>query len=155
MEDELRKKLDRYKDEFGNTGKMNIGRRNSGSCNTGKYNSGNNNTGNHNSGCFNVGDCNSGDWNQTSFSSGCFNTEEPKIFLFNQESDWTFRDWMHSRAREVLERVPVAGQKDIQKTSQQWYEGLQQEEKDCIRNLPNFDREIFRKITGIDVGEEN
>lgn len=54
----------------------------------------------------NSGNWNSGDWNITSFSNGCFNTEEPKIYLFDKPSDWTYRDWVNSDARYILNNVP-------------------------------------------------
>lgn len=38
--------------------------------------------------------------NKTNFSNGCFNTEEPKIFLFNKPSDWTYRDWLNKSSVE-------------------------------------------------------
>ena len=68
--------------------------------NLGKGNAGLCNSGNRNSGDRNSGDRNSGDWNKTNFSNGCFNTEEPKIFLFNKPSDWTYRDWLNKSSVE-------------------------------------------------------
>ena len=64
------------------------------------------NLGKGNAGLCNSGDWNSGDWNKTNFSNGCFNTEEPKIFLFNKPSDWTYRDWLNSDARYLLNQIP-------------------------------------------------
>ena len=64
------------------------------------------NLGKGNAGLWNSGDWNSGDWNKTNFSNGCFNTEEPKIFLFNKPSDWTYRDWLNSDARYLLNQIP-------------------------------------------------
>lgn len=63
-------------------------------------------TGLCNSGDCNSGDWNSGDWNKCSFSNGCFNTVEPKIYLFNKPSDWTYRDWLNSDARYLLNQIP-------------------------------------------------
>lgn len=70
---------------------VNLGKGNAGLCNSGNRNSGNRN---------------SGDWNKTNFANGCFNTEEPKIFLFNKPSDWTYRDWLNSDARYLLNQIP-------------------------------------------------
>ena len=64
------------------------------------------NLGKGNAGLCNSGNRNSGDWNKTNFSNGCFNTEEPKIFLFNKPSDWTYRDWLNSDARYLLNQIP-------------------------------------------------
>ena len=157
-----------------NSGDWNSGNRNSGDCNSGDCNSGDCNSGNRNS-----GDCNSGDWNKTCFSNGCFNTESPKIFLFNKPSDWTYQDWLNSDARYILMNCPsnviawvwdddmtdeekeqhpeysVTGGflKHIEKETgrQMWWDGLSDRKKDIVMQLPNFDKDIFKEITGITV----
>ena len=143
---------------------VNMGKANAGLCNSGDWNS---------------GDCNSGDWNKTYFSNGCFNTESPKIFLFNKPSDWTYQDWLNSDARYILMDCPsnvllwiweddmtdkekeqhpeysVTGGflKHIEKETgrQMWWDGLSDRKKTIVMNLPNFDKDIFKEITGIDV----
>ena len=162
-----------------NSGNRNSGNRNSGDCNSGNRNSGDWNSGDCNSGDWNSGDWNSGDWNKTCFSNGCFNTESPKIFLFNKPSDWTYQDWLNSDARYILNCIPsnvlewiwsddmtdeektehpehqVTGGflKHIEKETgrQMWWDGLSDHEKEIVLNLPNFDKAIFKEITGIDV----
>ena len=162
-----------------NSGNRNSGNRNSGNCNSGDWNSGDCNSGNCNSGNCNSGDCNSGDWNKTCFSNGCFNTESPKIFLFNKPSDWTYQDWLNSDARYILMNCPsnviawvwdddmtdeekeqhpeysVTGGflKHIEKETgrQMWWDGLSDRKKDIVMQLPNFDKDIFKEITGITV----
>ena len=54
----------------------------------------------------NTGNWNTGDWNKSSFNTGCFNTEEQKITLFNKPSDMTYREWMDSDARYLLNQIP-------------------------------------------------
>ena len=160
-----------------NSGDCNSGNWNSGNRNSGNRNSGNCNSGNCNSGNCNSGDWNSGDWNKTCFSNGCFNTESPKIFLFNKPSDWTYQDWWNSNARCILMNCPsnvlswicednmtdeekeqhpeysVTGGflKHIEKETrrQMWWDGLSDKEKEIIMNIPNFDKDIFKEITGI------
>ena len=177
-----------------NSGDWNSGNRNSGNCNSGNRNSGNCNSGNRNSGDCNSGDCNSGDcnsgdcnsgdrnsgdWNKTNFSNGCFNTEEPKIFLFNKPSDWTYRDWLNSDARYLLNQIPrnvvdwiwsddmtdeekeqhpeyevVGGYLKILDESecgQLWWDSLSERYKNIIKAMPNFDKEIFEDVTGIKI----
>ena len=162
-----------------NSGDWNSGDWNSGDWNSGNRNSGNRNSGDWNSGNRNSGDCNSGDWNKTCFSNGCFNTESPKIFLFNKPSDWTYQDWLNSDARYILMDCPsnvlswiweddmtdeekeqhpeysVTGGflKHIEKETgrQMWWDGLSDRKKTIVMNLPNFDKDIFKEITGIDV----
>ena len=161
------------------TGLCNSGNRNSGDWNSGDWNSGDWNSGDWNSGNRNSGNRNSGDWNKTCFSNGCFNTESPKIFLFNKPSDWTYQDWLNSDARYILNCIPsnvlewiwsddmtdeektahpehqVTGGflKHIEKETgrQMWWDGLSDKEKEIVLNLPNFDKKIFKEITGIEV----
>ena len=165
-----------------NSGNRNSGNRNSGDCNSGDWNSGNRNSGDCNSGDCNSGDCNSGDWNKCSFSNGCFNTVEPKIYLFNKPSDWTYRDWLNSDARYLLNQIPgdvleyvwFEDMTDEEKTAHPeakttggylkqldnsecgsiWWRGLNDYEKSIIKAIPNFDKEIFKEITGVDVDME-
>ena len=167
-----------------NSGNRNSGNRNSGDCNSGNrnsgdWNSGNRNSGNRNSGNRNSGDCNSGDWNNTNFSNGCFNTVEPTIHLFNKPSSWTYRDWLNSEARylmnqiqgDILEWVYLSDMTDEEKAEHPeaettggylkeldnsecaviWWRSLNQRQKNVIMAIPNFDKAIFKEITGIDV----
>ena len=162
-----------------NSGDCNSGNRNSGNRNSGNRNSGDWNSGDCNSGDCNSGNRNSGDWNKTCFSNGCFNTESPKIFLFNKPSDWTYQDWLNSDARYILMDCPsnvlswiweddmtdeekeqhpeysVTGGflKHIEKETgrQMWWDGLSDRKKDIVMQLPNFDKDIFKEITGITV----
>lgn len=164
----------RYNSGHCNSGNFNSGRYNNGDCNSGNYNSGNYNSGNFNSGRYN-----SGHWNTTNFSSGCFNTKEAKILMFNKPSNWTFSDWWNSEARYILNNVPnnaptwirsddmtdeekekhpeyktIDGylkEIDNSKRVQPWWNNLSDHEKNVIKSLPNFDAEIFKEITGIDV----
>ena len=165
-----------------NSGNRNSGNRNSGNRNSGDCNSGNRNSGDWNSGDWNSGDWNSGDWNKCSFSNGCFNTVEPKIYLFNKPSDWTYRDWLNSDARYLLNQIPgdvleyvwfedmtdeekaahpeakttggYLKQLDNSECGSIWWRGLNDYEKSIIKAIPNFDKEIFKEITGVDVDME-
>ena len=157
-----------------NSGNRNSGNRNSGDCNSGDCNSGNRNSGNRNS-----GNRNSGDWNKCSFSNGCFNTVSPKIYLFNKPSEWTYQDWLNSEARYLLNQIPgdvleyiyFSDMTDEEKAAHPeaettggylkildnsecaviWWRGLSDRQKAVITAIPNFDKAIFKEITGIDV----
>ncbi len=153
----------------GNTGYWNSGNHNSGDGNSGCYNSGNWNTGNHNTGNWNTGsrntgdgntgdrnsgDRNSGDWNTGSRNTGCFNTVTPTITLFNRPSDWTIEDWTTSEARKLMTQFEeVMEQTEGEGEAQLWWQSLAQCEKKAILSIPNFDADIFKEITGIDVRE--
>ena len=164
-----------------NSGNRNSGNRNSGNRNSGDWNSGNRNSGDWNSGDWNSGDWNSGDWNNTSFSNGCFNTEQPKIYMFNKPSDWTLQSWFDSRARYLLNQIdncpleyvwfdtmsdeekaahPEAKttggylkERTTADNARKWWAGLDAADRNVIFSLPNFDAEIFKEITGVDVNE--
>ena len=164
-----------------NTGDWNTGNRNTGDCNTGNRNTGNCNTGDWNTGNRNTGDCNTGDWNKSSFNTGCFNTEEQKIMLFNKPSDMTYREWIDSDARYLLNQIPKdvvewvyeEDMTDEEKAAhptyettggylkvldesecgQLWWGSLSDRRKDIIRAIPNFDSDIFFQCTGVRVDE--
>lgn len=166
-----------------NSGNYNSGDWNIGNGNSGNYNSGNRNIGNGNSGNYNSGNYNSGDWNKTNFSNGSFNTIEPKIYLFNKPSAWTYRNWLSSDACFLLSQIigdatkyvffedmtdeekaanpkaETAGGylKEVRMTAenrQAWWDDLSTYEKNSIFAIPNFDAVIFKEITGIDVKKE-
>lgn len=67
-------------------------------------------------------------------------------------------EWIESDARLVLESMPMNQDEPISayqlaKERQKWWDRLKKDFKEKVYNLPNFDREIFLEITGIDVGE--
>ena len=166
-----------------NSGIFNSGDNNSGNGNTGNKNSGDFNSGNFNSGNNNSGNWNSGDWNKCNFSNGCFNTVDSQIYLFNKPSEWTYWDWRNSMAYVILSRMPnklleyvtwkdmTNKEKNLHPEAEvtggylkklnkfecniQWWLDLSDEEKDIITSIPNFDKEIFKEITGIDIDEED
>ena len=168
--------------EIVNTGKACAGRCNSGDRNSGDCNSGDWNSGDRNSGNWNSGDWNSGDWNATSFSNGCFNMVSPKIYMFNKPTDWTLEQWFNCRARRLLneiddcplEYVYLSDMTDEEKAShpeaettggylkkrttadnaRKWWAGLSADDQNVILSLPNFDAEIFKEITGINVSKD-
>ena len=162
-----------------NTGNRNTGNQNTGNRNTGDWNTGNRNTGDWNTGDWNTGDCNTGDWNRSSFNAGCFNTEEQKVTMFNKPSDWTYRQWLNSDARYLLNQIPKSVVEwvcssdmtdeekaahpthettggylkvlDESECGQLWWDGLNEQQREVIFSLPNFDPDIFEQCTGIKV----
>ncbi len=164
-----------------NTGNRNTGNRNTGNRNTGNRNTGDWNTGDWNTGDWNTGNRNTGDWNKSSFNTGCFNTEEQKIMLFNKPSDMTYREWIDSDARYLLNQIPKdvvewvyeEDMTDEEKAAhptyettggylkvldesecgQLWWGSLSDRRKEIIKAIPNFDAEIFFQCTGVRVDE--
>ena len=167
-----------------NSGDWNSGDGNSGDWNSGNRNSGYRNSGNCNSGNRNSGDWNSGDWNSCNHSSGCFNVKSNKIYFFDKPSNWTYQDWSSSVAKRTMDCVPsnlvwveFDQMTDEEKESypaakatggylrkipddelavirNEWWARLPPDKKDEILKLPNFDKEIFKEITMIDVSNE-
>ena len=166
-----------YNTGYYNTGNCNTGYYNTGNCNTGDCNTGDCNTGN-----WNTGNWNTGDWNKSSFNNGCFMTEEPTIMMFNKPTSWTHQTWYNSDARNYLNQIPryvvewiyenemtdeekenhpeyktTGGYLkllDETECAQMWWDNANEEVKQCILDLPNFNADIFKECTGIDVNKK-
>ena len=159
---------------------VNTGKDNTGKENTGNRNTGNRNTGDWNTGNRNTGDRNTGDWNTVDSSTGCFNTLFDNIKLFNKPSNWTYYNWLSSYAKAVMCDCPctktiwidsdemIDSEKEENPTwectggylktitvtnrdKQAWWDNLDDSDKESVMSLPNFDKDIFKEITGIEV----
>lgn len=159
-----------------NSGNCNSGNRNSGDCNSGDWNSGNGNSGNCNSGNCNSGNWNSGYGNSCNHSGGIFCTETPKLYLFNKPCDKSWGEIDHPWFSEfqLNKWVPESEMTDDEKKEQadlhirggylktysweeawaNYWKDSDEEEKQRVLNLPNFDADIFKEITGIDVNAD-
>lgn len=157
-----------------NTGNRNTGNRNTGYWNTGNRNTGDWNTGNSNTGDWNTGDCNTGDWNTTDRATGCFCTEKQPMKFFDKKSNMTWEQWRNSQAYNILMRIPKSiwvdwkdmtekeqqqnlkakttggfmRELDLKEEAEKWWTVLDDEEKEIIRAIPNYNRTKFRKIMG-------
>ena len=164
-----------------NRGDWNSGDCNSGDCNSGKRNSGDWNSGNMNSGNMNSGDCNSGDnnsgdWNKCDGSNGIFCTEEPTIRIFDKDTDMTLNEFRKSKYGKALRSVKLKLTEWIKYTEEEmeedknkrliggylkeysykeacanWWIELTEENREIIKSIPNFDKEKFYEITGINI----
>lgn len=161
-----------------NSGDFNSGLSNSGNKNSGDYNSGFYNSGYRNSGDCNSGDWNSGDFNSTDYSSGYFNTEEAPLFVFNKPTSMTHSEFQKLPGYRVLRRnfhlsewvvesrmtrkekqehpeyVAMGGylkSYDYKTAFRNMWNKFTDMQKQMVTALPNFDAEIFKEITGIDV----
>jgi hypothetical protein len=141
--------------------------------NTGKENTGFMNSGDSNSGDKNSGDCNSGYRN-----SGAFCTDpNPPLILFNKASRLTVKEWENHPAYRLMFNIaptiwiPAEIMTDKEKEEypiwktvegylktitlkEAWanfWPTLSEENKKHFTTLENFDPEIFKEITGIDV----
>lgn len=101
------------------------------------------------------------------------------IPMFDKISSMTYEDWLNSRARSVLNKKPSLTVEwigksemtdeeknenptyrttggylkvyDKSETSQLWWDGLSETDKESVMTLPNFDADKFYKCTGIKV----
>ena len=168
-----------------NTGDSNTGDRNTGDSNTGNRNTGNRNTGDRNTGYSNTGyrntgDRNTGDWNKTNRSAGVFCNKEPKLIMFNKNTDMTWEEWRNSEAYDILTRVkksvwiwydemseeekkkyPSAKTcdgylKEIERKvgTKEWWDSLETHEKATIIQLPNFNLNIFNDIMELEISRK-
>ena len=162
---------------YRNSGDRNSGDWNSGNYNSGNYNSGNRNSGNWNSGYRNSGNCNSGDWNSGNWNSGYFNTNEPLVRIFEKEtelkrSDIDFPSWLqfdltvwvsHDTATEEekeehKQEITTCGgflkTLNYKEAFTLAYNKTTDNEKRQLFELPNFDCDIFTKISGAECKED-
>jgi hypothetical protein len=132
-----------------------------------------NNTGNWNSGNWNSGYWNSGYGNSTNREAGIFNTTEGTLRMFNKPTDKKWDDIDHPNFYEFYlnKWIPESEMTDEEKKAEpdffvrkgylktftweeawaNYWRDCDEEEKQKVLNLPNFDTAIFKEITGIDV----
>ena len=160
----------------GNSGNRNSGNYNSGDNNSGYLNSGNANSGDCNSGDNNSGNANSGDWNKCDGSNGIFCTEEPTIRIFDKDTGMTLNEFRKSKYGKALRSVKLKLTEWIKYTEEEmeedknkrliggylkeysykeacanWWIELTEENREIIKSIPNFDKEKFYEITGINI----
>ena len=165
-----------YNSGYCNSGNFNSGNRNSGNCNSGDYNSGDYNSGYRNSGYYNSGDYNSGCFSSCDYSSGLFCTQDPKVKIFDIETDMTMNEVMQTDWYRMLFRNPLILNEWIYYTDEEkkadkekeliggylktysykdackiWWNKYTDKEKAVIMSMPNFDKDKFKQITGIEV----
>ena len=161
-----------------NSGNRNSGDWNSGDWNSGNCNSGNRNSGDWNSGNRNSGNRNSGDWNSTNYSTGFLNSAEQPLYIFNKPTDmsrnefnnllaikamnwkfenswWIYSDNMTDEEKKAHPEYETTGgylkTVDFKTACSLMWENMTDDEKLAVKDIPNFDAEVFKEITGISV----
>jgi len=130
-----------------NSGDYNSGDYNSGDYNSGDRNSGDNNSGDVNSGDRNSGDRNSGQWNACAYETGSFNTVQSDVIrVFNMPCNRA--DWENAKKPRFL-YFSIGS--DYKKSFQESFKSATDEDIEMLRNLPNFDADVFFEISGIRV----
>jgi len=159
---------------YRNSGYSNSGDSNSGNSNSGYSNSGYRNSGNRNSGNWNSGNWNSGNWNSGNWNSGFFNTENPIARLFNKDTElemgsisfpsflyfdltqWVSHDTATEEEKEEYKNeIETCGgflrTLDYKTAFERAWDNASVKDKETVKNLPNFDAEIFYEISGIKI----
>ena len=159
-----------------NTGNWNTGYWNTGNRNTGYWNTGNWNTGHWNTGDRNTGYRNTGDRNTGNRNTGYFNTITPdKVMVFNgamvgREAfinacpNWLYQPspttWVPDTEMTDQERVDnptfhtCEGYLRKNDWTAEWAKAFaeaSQEDVQKVRDLPGFDADVFKEITGLDL----
>ena len=162
--------------ELVNTGRACTGLRNTGNRNTGNWNTGNCNTGNRNTGNWNTGNWNTGNWNTGNRNTGYFSTITPKIDLFEKPTNLTIEEvddikgiqilnwnyennwWIYSENMSKEEKAAHPGHEAMggylksvpfKEACALMWDKLTEGEKRAVKEIPNFDADIFYRITGI------
>ena len=149
----------------------------SGNCNSGNWNSGNCNSGNWNSGDRNSGDWNSGNWNSGTRNSGYFNTDNPPVRIFNAFTNvkrenidfpnflyfdltvWVSHDTAteEEKTKHKTEIETCGGflkTLEYKEAFRRAWDKASKEEHKKLLNLPNWNNDIFKEISGIDAEAE-
>lgn len=159
-----------------NTRDKNAGDENAGSYNTGYYNTGSGNAGNRNTGGWNAGNHNVGNWNAGDWNTGCLNTTEPKVRIFNKDCDtpreklefpnyfyfditeWILENDMTEEEKKVYPSYKVTGgylkEYEYKEAFRKSWDKADDEDRRKTLSLPNWDNELFKEISGIDVEKE-
>ena len=135
------------------------------------------NSGSCNSGNCNSGSCNSGNWNSGSYNSGFFNTNIHLIRIFDKETKlrreeikfpaflyfgltvWVSHDTATDEEKKVHKKeietsggfLKTLAYKDAFRLA--WDKADKKEHRQLL-NLPNWNNEIFKEISGIDAEAE-
>ena len=159
-----------------NNGGHNAGLWNTGNYNVGSWNTGDHNDGNSNSGDYNAGHCNTGGWNIGGWNTGYCNTNNPKVRIFNQSTnlkadeilfpnffhfkliEWVLEENMSDKEKESYPSyVTCGGYLKCKNYKQAWRESWDDadiKDRKKVMELPNWDNDIFKEISGIDVEKE-
>ena len=158
------------------TGNCSTGNRSTGYRSTGNYSTGNCSTGNRSTGNCSTGNCSTGDWSISNRSTGHFSTIDGHPSFFDKPFKGTWDEaaelipyvvlklgtyWVTSSEMTEQQKAdhPTHGTtggvllKYDHTYHQAWaiaWDGMDQAKKDRFLNLPNFDAEKFKQITGID-----
>jgi len=148
-----------------NSGDYNSGNWNSGYRNSGNWNSGNWNTTDYSSGCFNtaeqkiflfnkMSDWTMKDWRNSKARTILYDMMVSPIQKINEKDMTEKEKEEHPEYQTTGFYLKELSLKEIAEERQKCWNELSQEQKDIVMAIPNFDKEIFKETTGIDVDME-
>jgi hypothetical protein len=160
------------------TGYKSIGNYSTGYKSTGDRSTGDMSTGNRSTGDWSTGNYSTGNWSTSNYSTGHFSTIDYSGFgTFNKpctveewnnayKPTWLYFDlteWIESDDMTDEEKEKNPSHKttggylkvyDYKEAFQKSYNNATREEQLAVKNLPNFDADIFFEISGIRIDEE-
>ena len=160
------------------TGHWSTGDWSTGDCSTGNYSTGDWSTGNCSTGDCSTGNYSTGDWSISDYSTGHFSTEDYSGFgAFNKpctpdewrnavKPNWLYFDlteWIATddmtdqEKRDNPTHKTTGGYLKVYDYKEAWrrsYNKATREEQLAVKNLPNFDADVFYQISGIRIDEQ-
>ena len=92
--------------------------------------------------------------NEANLYKVIFQSRKPQAEAF---TDWVRDDDMTDEEKKQHPEYSVTGgflkNIEVEGERQEWWDSLTKERKDSVMSLPNFDKNIFKEITGIDVNK--
>jgi hypothetical protein len=159
------------------TGNYSTGDHSTGDRSTGNYSTGDHSTGNYSTGYRSTGYRSTGDWSISKYSTGHFSTIDYSGFgAFNKPctvEEWDNAEkprWLYFKLTEWIEEKNMSDEEkekypvykviggylkvyDYKEAFQKAYNSATREEQLKIKNLPNFDADVFYEISGIRIDE--
>ncbi len=159
------------------TGHYSTGDYSTGYHSTGYRSTGASSTGDWSTGHYSTGDSSTGNWSISSYSTGHFSTidysgfsafnkpctidkwnkAEKPDFLFFMLTEWVESEKMTEKEKEENPSYKTTrGYLKVYEYKEAWkiaYDKASDEEIKQLKALPNFDTEVFKEISGIDINE--
>ena len=160
------------------TGHYSTGNRSTGDCSTGNRSTGHWSTGYRSTGNWSTGGYSTGKWSISNYSTGHFSTEDYSGFgtfdkpctveewsavykpywIYFSLTEWVDKEDMNYKEKEDNPSYKTTGGYlrvyEYQEAWRKSYDSVTREEQLKIKDLPNFDKDKFKQISGIDIDED-
>jgi hypothetical protein len=163
---------------YRSTGYRSTGDFSTGGWSTGHYSTGHYSTGHYSTGHRSRGNKSTGDWSISNYSTGHFSTEDYSGFgafdkpctveewgavykpdwIYFSLTEWVDKEDMSDKEKEDNPSYKTTGGYlrvyGYQEAWRKAYDSATREEQLKIKDLPNFDKDKFKQISGIDIDED-